>query len=76
MVSGDLVEKKLHALIKAGGGSAKLKTVQGDMLTVAMHGHALTVTDAKGDVADVTIANVRQSNGVIYVIDKVLLPAS
>ena len=41
-----------------------------------MSGHTLTVTDAKGDVADVTIANVRQSNGVIYVIDKVLLPAS
>ncbi len=76
VVPGNLPEKKLAMMIKAGGGTAKLKTVQGDELTVAMRGHDLTVTDAKGDVADVTIANVRQSNGVIYVIDKVLLPAS
>ena len=76
VVPGDLLEKKLRGMIKAGGGTAKLKTVQGDELTVAMSGHKLTVTDGKGDVADVTIANVKQSNGVIYVVDKVLLPAS
>ena len=76
VVPGDLLEGKLKKMIKSGGGTAKLKTVQGDELTVAMRGHDLTVTDAKGDVAEVTIANVRQSNGVIYVIDKVLLPAS
>ncbi len=76
VVPGNLLEKKLKMMIKSGGGTAKLKTVQGDELTVAMSGHDLTVTDAKGDVADVTIANVRQSNGVIYVINKVLLPAS
>ena len=76
VVSGDLTEHKLKAMIKAGGGTAKLKTVQGDELTVAMDGKKLTVTDGKGDVADVTIANVKQSNGVIYVVDKVLLPAS
>ena len=76
VVPGDLLQKKLKAMIKEGGGTAKLKTVEGEELTVAMSGKDMTVADEKGDVADVTIANVRQSNGVIYVIDKVLLPAS
>lgn len=77
VVSGDLTSKKLAAMIKTGGGTARLKTVQGSELTVAMNGpHNMTVTDSGGDVADVAIADVNQSNGVIHVIDKVLLPAS
>jgi uncharacterized surface protein with fasciclin (FAS1) repeats len=77
VVAGDLTSKKLAGLIKTGGGTAKLKTVQGGELTVAMNGpHNLTVTDASGDVADIAIVDVNQSNGVIHVIDKVLLPAS
>ena len=58
-----------------GEGEAKLKTVSGDWLIVKQAGPGrLTITDAKGDVAMVTIADVLQSNGVIHVIDTVLLP--
>ena len=51
-----------------------LKTVEGDDLTFAMKDGKLWVVDAKGDTAQVTIRNVKQSNGVIHVIDTVLLP--
>ena len=74
VVSGRLDAKALSAKIKAGKGKATLTTVQGAMLTVRSTGKAVTVTDAKGNVAKVTIANVYQSNGVIQVIDKVLMP--
>ncbi len=74
VVSGKLDAKALDAQIKAGGGSAKLTTVQGEMLTVKKAGKGFTVTDAKGGVAKVTIGNVYQSNGVIHVVDKVLMP--
>jgi uncharacterized surface protein with fasciclin (FAS1) repeats len=61
--------------VKEGEGEAKLKTVAGEDLIVKSAGSGkLTITDAKGDVAQVTIANVLQSNGVIHVIDTVLLP--
>ncbi len=77
VVAGDYTAKKLAALIKSGGGTAKLKTVQGGELTLAMNGpHNITVTDGSGGVADVSIVDVNQSNGVIHVIDKVLLPAA
>jgi uncharacterized surface protein with fasciclin (FAS1) repeats len=53
-----------------------VKTVAGETLTVKQAGPGkLTITDAKGDVAAVTIADVLQSNGVIHVIDTVLLPS-
>ena len=74
VVSGRLDAKAISAKIKAGKGKATLTTVQGAMLTVRSTGKAVTVTDAKGNVAKVTIANVYQSNGVIHVIDKVLMP--
>lgn len=74
VVSGALDSKALDAQIKAGGGKATLTTVQGGQLTVSGTGKKLTVTDAKGNVANITISNVYQSNGVILVIDKVLLP--
>jgi uncharacterized surface protein with fasciclin (FAS1) repeats len=74
VVAGSLDTKALDAQIKAGGGSATLKTVAGGSLTVKGHGKKLTVTDEKGNTADVTIANVYQKNGVIMVVDKVLMP--
>ncbi|MEO6724085.1 MAG: fasciclin domain-containing protein [Blastocatellia bacterium] len=74
VVSGRLNSKDLEKMIKKGGGKAMIKTVQGGMLTAMMSGHMITITDAKGGVAKVTVANVNQSNGVIHVIDKVLLP--
>jgi uncharacterized surface protein with fasciclin (FAS1) repeats len=62
-------------MITAGGGKATLTTVEGAPLTLMMNGmHNITVTDAKGDVAQITTYDVNQSNGVIQVIDKVLLP--
>lgn len=74
VVSGKLDSKALNAQIKAGGGKATLKTVQGGDLTVTGKGNKLKVTDAKGSSANITISNVYQKNGVILVVDKVLLP--
>lgn len=75
VVPGTLDAAALTARVRAGGGRAMLKTVQGEMLTVKSGGPGgVTVTDAKGNVANVTIADVRQSNGVIHVVDKVLMP--
>ncbi|MGH8215754.1 MAG: fasciclin domain-containing protein [Rhodanobacteraceae bacterium] len=74
VVPGRLDSKALDAKIAAGGGEAKLKTVEGDWLTVKGSGTHLTVTDDQGNTADVTIPNVYQSNGVIMVINKVLMP--
>jgi uncharacterized surface protein with fasciclin (FAS1) repeats len=76
VVPGRLTAADLMKMVKASGGSAELKTVEGEPLTVTQKGKTLDITDAKGDVSRVTIANVMQSNGVIHVINKVLLPAS
>jgi uncharacterized surface protein with fasciclin (FAS1) repeats len=65
---------QLAAKVKMGGGKASLATVQGGMLSFAKAGKGYTVTDAKGHTANITIADVNQSNGVIHVIDTVLLP--
>jgi uncharacterized surface protein with fasciclin (FAS1) repeats len=74
VVPGRLDAKALDARIMAGGGEAKLKTVEGDSLIVKGSGTHLTITDDKGNTAAVTIPDVYQSNGVIMVIDKVLMP--
>jgi len=74
VVAGKVGAKDLLAKIKAGHGSATLTTVQGGTLTARKSGAGVTITDAKGDVAHVTIADVAQSNGVIHVVDTVLLP--
>jgi len=74
VVSGRLDAAELMKRVKAGGGKAMLKTVAGGMLTVTTGGDHVMVTDEKGGVATVTIADVTQSNGVIHVVDKVLLP--
>jgi uncharacterized surface protein with fasciclin (FAS1) repeats len=62
------------SMAKADGGSHKVKTVGGCELTLKVDGDKVTVTDEAGGTATVTIADVEQSNGVIHVIDKVLLP--
>jgi uncharacterized surface protein with fasciclin (FAS1) repeats len=74
VVAGRLTAKDLMEKVKAGDGKAMLKTVEGADLTVEQKGGKLWITDAKGDHAEVTIANVMQSNGVIHVVDTVLLP--
>src|ERR1700733_7412421 len=74
VVPGKLDTKALDDDIKAGGGKATLKTVEGETLTVTGSGKTLTVTDENGGAAHVTIADVYQKNGVILVVDKVLLP--
>jgi uncharacterized surface protein with fasciclin (FAS1) repeats len=63
-------------MVMDDGGAHKVKTVGGCELTLKMDGKKVTVTDENGNVANVTIADVEQSNGVIHVIDKVLLPKS
>ncbi len=75
VVAGRMTAANLMKAVKDGEGEAKLKTVSGDWLIVKQAGPGrLSITDAKGDVAMVTIADVLQSNGVIHVIDTVLLP--
>jgi len=61
-------------MVKDDGGMHKVKTVGGCELTLKDEGGKVTVTDENGNVANVTIADVEQSNGVIHVVDKVLLP--
>ena len=74
VVAGKMTGKDIAAAIKAGGGKAELTTVAGGKLWASMSGKDLILTDEKGGMAKVTIANVMQSNGVIHVIDTVLMP--
>ena len=74
VVAGKVMSKTAMEMIKADGGSHKVKTVGGCEITLSMDGPDLIITDENGGKSKVIIANVRQSNGVIHVIDKVLLP--
>jgi uncharacterized surface protein with fasciclin (FAS1) repeats len=74
VVAGKLDSAALAKKIKAGHGKATLKTVEGGKLTASMDGSDIVITDAKGGTAKVTTADVYQSNGVIHVVDSVLLP--
>ena len=74
VVSGRLDAKELASLIKKGSGTATLKTVAGGELKAMMNGKQIQIKDEKGNVANVTIRDVYQSNGVILVVDKVLMP--
>jgi uncharacterized surface protein with fasciclin (FAS1) repeats len=74
VVAGRLTSLDIAKKIKAGKGKATLTTVQGEKLTARMVGKKLVLTDAKGGKSTVTIANVMQSNGVIHVVDTVLMP--
>lgn len=73
VVAGNLTAMELKKQIKASGGKAVLKTVAGGELTAMLEGNKIVLKDAKGGVSTVTIANVMQSNGVIHVVDSVLL---
>lgn len=74
VVAGNVDAAELTRQIEAGGGSATLTTVQGGTLTARVDGGNVVLTDAKGGSSTVTAADLRQSNGVIHVIDTVLMP--
>ena len=73
VVAGRLDSKELAAQIKAGNGTAELKTVEGGKLWVMMKGKKVVIKDEAGGMATVTIKDVYQSNGVIQVVDHVLM---
>jgi uncharacterized surface protein with fasciclin (FAS1) repeats len=74
VVAGNYTSADLMKLVAAGEGQASLKTVEGEKLTLSQNGTHLFVSGEKSGVAEVTIPNVRQSNGVIHVINSVVLP--
>jgi uncharacterized surface protein with fasciclin (FAS1) repeats len=74
VVAGRLDSKELSSLIKAGNGKAGLTTVEGEKLWIMQSGDKFTLKDAKGNMAMITIKDVYQKNGVIHVIDTVLMP--
>jgi uncharacterized surface protein with fasciclin (FAS1) repeats len=74
VVPGRMTAKDVAKAIKAGGGKATLTTVQGGTLTASMMGNKIMLTDAKGGMSHVTQGDVLQSNGVIHVVDTVLMP--
>lgn len=74
VVPGRVTATELLTMIKAGGGKARLTTVQGGELTASVMGDRVMLTDGKGGMAHVTQADVMQSNGVIHVTDAVSLP--
>ena len=74
VVSGTMTGADIAAAIKSGGGKATLTTVQGEPLTASIKMGKVILTDAKGGMSKVTIADVMQSNGVIHVVDTVLMP--
>lgn len=74
VVAGKMDSEALTKAIMAGGGKARLKTISGGTLTAMLSGGKVMIMDESGGTATVTIADVNQSNGVIHVVDKVLLP--
>ena len=74
VVAGKLETAALIKAVDAGGGKAMLTEVSGGMLTVTKSGTMIMLSDESGGMAHVTIPDVVQSNGVIHVVDKVLLP--
>lgn len=74
VVAGDDMAAAIGKMAKANGGEYDLKTVGGCVIKAMDKGGKITLTDEMGGVAHITIANVKQSNGVIHVVDKVLLP--
>jgi uncharacterized surface protein with fasciclin (FAS1) repeats len=75
VIAGKITSKELIKDIKKGGGTYTAKTVEGGTLTFSLEDGKVKITDEKGGSAFVTIADVYQSNGVIHVIDSVLLPS-
>ena len=75
VVAGKITSHELKSWIKKGGGSYVATTVEGGKLTFTMDMHKIKITDEKGGTAFITTADVMQSNGVIHVIDTVLMPS-
>ena len=75
VVAGKVNAQDLAKMIRKGGGKASLTTVNGKLLTATKDGDNVYITDVLGNKAMVSVANVYQSNGVIHVLDKVLLPS-
>jgi uncharacterized surface protein with fasciclin (FAS1) repeats len=76
VIPGKISAADFVAAVKKGGGEATYKTIEGEELTVRQDGRRLEIIDAKGDKSFVIIADVNQKNGVIHVVDTVLLPKS
>ena len=74
LVSGRVTTADLRDRIRAGGGAAKLTTVEGDPLTVTLTGDVLTLTDVNGNHSYIQTGDVPQGNGVIHVVNGVLIP--
>jgi uncharacterized surface protein with fasciclin (FAS1) repeats len=74
VVAGKMDSKAIAKAIKAGGGKAELTTVEGGKLWAWMEGKKLVLKDEKGGMSTVTIADVYQKNGIIHVVDTVLMP--
>ena len=75
VVPGRMTAANLMKAVKDGGGMARLKTIEGENLVVRQDGMSkLSITDAKGGTSMITVADVLQSNGVIHVVDTVLMP--
>lgn len=74
VVSADAMSDAIRRMVADDGGKHPIKTVGGCVFTAETKGNAIMITDENGSTANVTIADVDQSNGVIHVIDKVLLP--
>ncbi len=74
VLPGKLTSVEIGKAIKAGSGKAEVTTVNGGVLTASMMGGKLMLTDAKGGMSMVSMANVNQSNGVVHVIDTVVMP--
>jgi uncharacterized surface protein with fasciclin (FAS1) repeats len=74
VVPGKIDAKMLMKMMEDGKGTTSFKTVAGGTLVAKTSGGKVMITDEKGGTATVTIADVVQSNGVIHVVDKVLLP--
>ena len=74
VVAGKMSSADVAKAIKAGKGKAEFKTVQGGVLTAMMNGKDVVLKDSKGNTSKITIMDVNQSNGVIHVIDTVVMP--
>jgi uncharacterized surface protein with fasciclin (FAS1) repeats len=76
VVAGKLTARELTDMVKATGGRAELKTVSGGTLAVSLKGRTLVVMDEAGQTASVQTADVLQKNGVVHVINRVLMPGT
>ena len=74
VVAGKLTVARLRSAIRAGGGSATLKTLEGEPLVASLYEDRIVLTDARGGTAHIVVGNVIQSNGLIDVIDAGLMP--